>query len=182
MAFRVLYDANALFGALQRSILVRVGVAQARFNLRVLLTDRILDEMVDAVRTKYSNFSEEQGESLKKAIGDAIPDCRVIGYEYAIEGVDIRDPGDRHVVTAAIHATVQLIITDDLDFTATALTPHDLEAQSPDDFLTDLFGLDAAGVRQIVSDEAAARDCTIEELVDLLEQRGLIRLAQHLRR
>lgn len=52
MAFRVLYDANAVFGALQRNILVRVGVAQAKFNLRVLLTERILDEMISHVSKK----------------------------------------------------------------------------------------------------------------------------------
>ncbi|MEX2323901.1 MAG: PIN domain-containing protein [Acidimicrobiia bacterium] len=182
MAFRVLYDANAVFGALQRSILVRVGVAQARFNLRVLLTDAILDEMVDAVRRKYSDFSETQGESLKLAIKEAIPDCLVTGYNYAIESVTIADPDDGHVVAAAIHSNSQLIITDDVAFTSDALEPHGLEAQSPDDFLTDLFDLNPATVRQIVNDEASERNCDTEELIDLLEQRGLIRLAQHLRR
>ena len=71
MAFRVLYDANAVFGALQRSNLVRVGAAQAKFNLRVLLTDRILEEMVTAVRRKYPDFSEAQGKSLISAIKEA---------------------------------------------------------------------------------------------------------------
>jgi len=46
LAFSVLYDANALFGALQRSILVRVGTYQKKINLGVLLTERVLDEMV----------------------------------------------------------------------------------------------------------------------------------------
>ncbi|MEX1208944.1 MAG: PIN domain-containing protein [Acidimicrobiia bacterium] len=182
MAFRVLYDANALFGALQRSILVRVGVKQAKFNLRVLLTDRILDEMAGAVQGKYPDFSNEQGESLKQAIKDAIPDCLVDSYDYAIVSVDIDDPDDKHVVAAAIHSSAQLIITNDADFSPSALEPHSLEAQTPDDFLTDLFDLDLAAVRQIVNDEAATRDCTAEDLADLLEQRGLIRFAQHLRR
>lgn len=63
MAFRVLYDANAVFGALQRSILVRVGAVQATFNLRVLLTERILDEMIGHVSTKYPDFTDGQGAS-----------------------------------------------------------------------------------------------------------------------
>lgn len=182
MAFRVLYDANAVFGALQRSILVRVGVAQARFNLRVLLTDRILEEMITAVRGKYPDFTEEQGNNLVQAIVEAIPDCLVTGYDHAIDSVAIDDPDDRHVVAAAIHSNAQLIITDDVDFTRDALEPHGLEAQSPDDFLTDLFDLDPATVRQIVNDEAGQRGFDPEELIDMLEERGLIRLAQHLRR
>lgn len=182
MAFRVLYDANAVFGALQRSILVRVGVAQAKFNLRVLLTDRILEEMVTAVRRKYPDFSGAQGKSLVLAIKEAIPDCLVTGYDYAIEGVVIDDPDDRHVVAAALHSSSQLIITDDIAFTPAALEPHSLEAQSPDDFLTDLFDLDPAAVRQIVNDEAGERGYDTEDMVDLLEERGLMRLAEHLRR
>lgn len=187
MAFRVVYDANAVFGALQRSILVRVGVArvgvaQAKFNLRVLVTERILDEMVVAVRRKYQDFTEVQGENLVQAIVEAIPDCLVAGYDHAIDSVGIDDPDDRHVVAAAIYSNAQLIITDDVDFTPDALEPHGLEAQSPDDFLTDLFDLDPAAVRQIANDEASQRGCDPEELVDLLEERGLIRLAQHLRR
>ncbi len=58
MAFSVLYDANALFGALQRSILVRVGIYQTKLNLRVLLTDRMLDEMVCAVKRTYVDFTD----------------------------------------------------------------------------------------------------------------------------
>ena len=182
MAFRVLYDANAVFGALQRSILVRVGVAQAKFNLGVLLTERILDEMIDHVSEKYPDFTDVQGASLKSAMISAIPDCLVTGFEYAIEAAEIADPDDRHVLAAAIHADVQIIVTDDQDFAPEVLEPHGIDKQSPDDFLTDLFDLDQAAMRQLVSDEAAARGVSFDDVVELLEQRGMIRLAQHLRR
>jgi predicted nucleic acid-binding protein len=182
MAFRVLYDANAIFGALQRSILVRVGVVQARFNLRVLLTERIIDEMIDQVSATYPDFSASQGAGLKEAIIAAIPDCLVTGFEYAIDAAEIADPDDRHVIAAAIHADAQTIVTNDQDFAPDVLRPHAIDRQSPDDFLTDLFDLDQAAMRQVVSDEAATRDLAFEEVVELLEQRGLIRFAQHLRR
>jgi len=182
LAFLVLYDANALFGALQRSILVRVGVYQTRFNLQVLLTARILDEMVDAVRRKYVDFTEAQGESLREAIVEAIGDSLVAGYEHLEPTADVADRDDRHVLAAALHANADAIITNDLGFDAAALAPHDLVAQTPDDFLTDLFDLNPTAIRQIVTKEADRREETFDSLTRLLEARGLIRFAQHLRR
>ena len=183
MSFRVIYDAWAVFGALQRSVLVRVGEKQAAFNLRVLLTDEILDEMTRSVQTRYPDFADEQARSLRIAILDAIPDCLVVGYGYAKARVQIGDIDDRHVVAAGIHAKAQLIVTDDADFTPAVLEAHGLEAQSPDDFLTDLFDLNETVMRLIVAEEAMSREIPIDELIDLLEDRsGLIRFSQHLRR
>lgn len=182
MSFRVLYDANAVFGALQRSILVRVGQHQVEFHLRVFLTEEILDEMVMAVSEKYSDFTAEQGASLKAAMIDAIPDCLLTDFAHAMDTAQISDPKDRHVLAAAIHGRVQVIVTDDQDFDASSLDPHSIESQYADDFLTDLFDLNEAAMRQIVGEEASARGETVDATVELLEQRGLIRLAQHLRR
>lgn len=183
MAFRVLYDANAVFGALQRSVLVRVGEKQPSFNLRVLLTDEILTEMIRAVSSRYSDFDDTQAINLKTAMIEAIPDCLVTGYQHRLNEVYISDPDDRHVVAAALHAQAQIIVTDDQHFDPASLAPHDLEAQSPDDFLTDLFDLNEPIMRQLVGEEASERDIAYEHVVDLLETRsGLIRFAQHLRR
>lgn len=182
MSFRVIYDANALFGALQRSILVRVGVHQTKFNLRIMITHEILDEMTAAVRNKYPDFSTEQGDSLKAAIIASVSDCLVTDYDQLVPTLEISDPDDRHVLAAAIHARAQAIITDDRDFDQVSLEPYDLVAQSPDDFLTDLFDLNPTAMRQLVAEEAFTRDDTIDDLIDLLEERGLIRFAQHLKR
>jgi len=137
--FQVVYDANALFGALQRSIFVRVGVHQTKFNLRILVTHEILDEMVAAVRDKYPDFSAEQGTSLKDAILAAMADCLVTDYEDSVHISRISDLDDRHVLAAAIHSNAQAIAADDTDFDDESLEPHGLIAQRPDDFLTDLF-------------------------------------------
>jgi hypothetical protein len=102
LSFHVVYDANALFGALQRSVLVRVGVHQTKFNVRILVTHKILDEMVAAVRDRYPDFSAKQGTSLKDAILAAMADCLVTGYEDSVHIARISDPDDRHVLAAAI--------------------------------------------------------------------------------
>ncbi|MFV9672762.1 MAG: PIN domain-containing protein [Acidimicrobiia bacterium] len=116
MAFRVLHDANAIFGALQRSILVRVGEKQTSFHLRVLLTEEILTEMVQAVSARYPDFDDRQAAGLKTAMIEAIPDSLVTGYQYGVDAIDIADPDDRHVVAAAIHGRAQIIVTGDRHF------------------------------------------------------------------
>lgn len=161
---------------------MRVGVHQTKFNLRIMITHEILDEMTAAVQNKYPDFSTEQGDSLKEAIVASVSDCLVTDYGHLIPTVEISDPDDRHVLAAAIHTRAQAIITDDRDFDQASLEPHDLVAQSPDDFLTDLFDLSPTAMRQLVAEEASARNETVDDLVELIEERGLIRFAQHLKR
>jgi len=161
---------------------VRVGVHQTKFNLRILVTHEILDEMVAAVRDKYPDFSAEQGTSLKDAILAAMADCLVTDYEDSVHISRISDLDDRHVLAAAIHSNAQAIAADDTDFDDESLEPHGLIAQRPDDFLTDLFDLNPPARKQLVIEEASGRNTTLDDLTELLEERGLIRFAQHLKR
>jgi len=41
----------------------------------------------------------------------AVPDCRVEGYEPLIEGLELPDASDRHVLAAAIRAGAQAIVS-----------------------------------------------------------------------
>jgi hypothetical protein len=59
----------------------------------------------------------------------AVPDCLVTGHEHLIDGLDLPDRDDRHVLAAAIHAGAQTIVTANLkDFPSVALAPYGLEA------------------------------------------------------
>ena len=62
----------------------------------------------------------------------------VSGYEPLIEGLKLPDPGDRHVLAAAIKSGAQVIVTRNLKhFPASDLEPWDIEAKSPDRGLPD---------------------------------------------
>ncbi len=59
-----------------------------------------------------------------------------------IAGLTLPDPGDRHVLAAAIHARADVIVTYNLkDFPTATLKPYGLEAQHPDEFIGHLIDL-----------------------------------------
>lgn len=72
----------------------------------------------------------------------AVPDCLVTGYEGMADSVTLPDPDDRHVLAAAIRCQAGVIVTYNLkDFPADKLAPFGIEAQHPDDFVSNLFEL-----------------------------------------
>lgn len=66
-------------------------------------------------------------------------------------------PKDRHVLAAAIVAGAQVIVTKNLkDFPAESLLPYSIEAQTPDEFLMNLFDDQPDIIAQLVHDQADA--------------------------
>jgi hypothetical protein len=64
------------------------------------------------------------------------------------------DPKDRHVAAAALKAGAQVIVTSNLrDFQT---LPDGVVAQSPDEFLSNLFDLDPDGIVELLREQAAA--------------------------
>jgi len=77
----------------------------------------------------------------------------VTGYESLVLAMQ-NDPKDRHVVAAAVKVGAQVITTANLkDFTP---LPDNIEAQSPDEFLCNLFDLDPAGFVELLREQADA--------------------------
>ena len=70
-----------------------------------------------------------------------VSDVLVTGFEDLVPSLELPDPGDRHVLAAAIRAEADIIVTANLkDFPASSLAPHGLEAEHPDAFLARLCG------------------------------------------
>lgn len=148
MAFVVLYDACVLHDSLLRDLLIRLA-RKRKLNLRARWSEAILDEMVRSILTRRPDLDSERLARTRQLMCDAIPDCLITGFEPLIEGLSLPDPGDRHVLAAGIKAGAQVIVTyNDRHFPETALTPFDIEAQHPDEFLIRLFDLDASTVRE----------------------------------
>ena len=124
---------------------------------RVRWTDDILDEVR---RTLVGDLgkSDVQAERRIAAMKRAFPDALVASHRRLIAAMPNEvDAKDRHVVAAAVAAGASVIVTSNLrDFPAPALLLLGIEAQSPDDFLTHLFALDAEAMKAIIVKQADA--------------------------
>ena len=116
---------------------------------------------------------------------DAVPDCMVSGHERMIDGLELPDPDDRHVLAAAIRAGAQAIVTFNLkDFPESQLVSYEIEAIHPDDFVLDLLDLWPAAVVNAVREQAAALkrpSMTPAQVLEILRSNGLVRSVAKLR-
>ena len=156
MTFIVVYDANVLYPNTLRDLLIRVsqaGLVQARW------TNEILEEMLRALSRNRPDILPDKLDRLRQLMNEAVRDCLVSGYEPIIEGLKLPDPGDRHVLAAAVKAGAQVIVTSNLKhFPAADLRQWDIEAKSPDDFVLDLVGIDRRAVAACVQQDCRFAD------------------------
>jgi len=136
--FVVLLDANVLFPFRVRDALLRfaeAGLYRARWSAQ------ILEEWESNLIKKKPHLAESIKSQLK-AMKRTFPESLVVGFEPLMEGLDLPDENDRHVLAAAIQCGAQHIITENLkDFPLEVLEPLDLEAVSADTFLASTFEL-----------------------------------------
>ena len=137
--FTVIYDANVLYPAPLRSVLMFLAQTEL---FRARWTWAIHEEWIRNLLLKRPDLSREKLVVLRDLMNEAIPDSLVTGYEPAIEGLVLPDPDDRHVLAAALRANAEIIVTANLkDFPPEDLKPYHVIAQHPDDFIVDLIDL-----------------------------------------
>lgn len=182
MSFVVLYDANVLYPSALRDLLIRVaqaGLVQAKW------TDQILDEVFDNLAANRPDLDVLRLARTRDLMNRAVRNCLVTGYEALIEAIELPDPGDRHVLAAAIKAHAQVIVTRNLkDFPPAALEQWDVEAKSADDFILDQIDLDRDAVYvavQRIADSRGNPPATFADVLAMLERDGLVESAAALR-
>lgn len=142
--FTVLYDANVLYPAPLRDLLMQLALQDiylARW------TDEIHDEWINNLLQHRPDLKLETLQRTREMMNSHVRDCLVTDYQPLIAGLQLPDPSDRHVLAAAIKAGANVIVTyNTRDFPATQLEPFGIEAQHPDDFLVYQFDLHKAAV------------------------------------
>ena len=92
-----LYDANVLYPATLRDVLVELATAGL---FRARWTDAIHDEWTRNLLADRPDLSPAAVDRVRRLVDAAVPDCLVTGYEPLVAGLDLPDPGDRHVPAA----------------------------------------------------------------------------------
>ncbi len=159
--FRVVLDANVLFPFAVRDTRLR---AAALGMYQVHWSEEILDEATrNLIATGRMN--DEQAAHLMAAMRNAFPEALVREHEALIPSMP-NDEKDRHVAAIAVKAGEQVVVTSNLkDFHP---MPDGVEAQSPDDFLLDLFDLGPTDMVELLQRQAAALKRPPVTLDDLL--------------
>lgn len=172
--FTAVYDACVLYPAPLRDFLMWLALS-GRFRAR--WSAQIHDEWKRNLVKNRPDLTAEQVDRTSDLMDRAIPDGLVTGHEVLIEGLTLPDPGDRHVLAAAIRCHASVIVTfNEKDFPAEVLQLFGLEAQHPDVFVENLFDLDQAAVvaaaqRQRQQLKNPAMD--VDRYLDVLLKQGL---------
>lgn len=136
--FVVVLDANVLFPFRVRDCLLRfaeAGLYRARWS------PQILDEWARTLMEKCPHLRSSI-RSQQDAMAHAFPEAVIEGHEDLIPALNLPDRNDRHVLAAAIRASAQHIITENLrDFPTEALAIYGIEAVSADQFLSSTYEL-----------------------------------------
>lgn len=108
-------------------------------------SDEIHEEWIRNLLKNDPDRDPQILQRTRELMDKNVPDALVCGYEGLIEGLDLPDEGDRHVLAAAIQGHAEGIITFNLkDFPNDTLSTFGISAIHPDEFLSDMFELDPA--------------------------------------
>lgn len=180
--FTVVYDACVLFPAPMRDLLMWLALTDV---FRARWSNQIHEEWISSLLKERPDLSRETLERTRTFMNSNVRDCLVTGYEGLIDSIQLPDPGDRHVVAAAIHCGATLIVTANIkDFPAEKLGPYNLEAQHPDDFIFNLFDLHPAAVVQAVAQQRRSLKNPpkpVGDFLDTLLKQGLTQTVDKLR-
>ena len=180
--FTAFYDANVLYPAELRNLLMHLAMTGL---FRAKWSNGVHEEWITALLRNRPDLSREKLERTRMLMDKHAEDALVTGYEGLIEGLHLPDPNDRHVLAAAIRGRADVIVTANVrDFPADTLTPFEIEAQHPDEFVLHLLGL-APGV--VVEAAGRHRESlknpakTVAEYLLTLETQGLTQTVSVLR-
>lgn len=180
--FVVILDANVLFPFRIRDVLLTFaheGLFRARF------TEQIMAEWTENLLV-LKPWLKDSIRSQVGMIGQKFDECFVTGHMPLIEGLDLPDKGDRHVLAAAIRCSAQVIVTENKrDFPKDLLEEYDIEVLGADEMLVntyEIFPTEAARALGKVRRRYKNPPMNVSEFLLDLTRAGLPKLAAIARR
>jgi len=178
---RALLDANVLYPAALRSLLIDLsvlGVYQAHW------TDEIHDEWIRNLLVNRPDLDPLKLQRTRALMDRALDTARITGHEALIQELHLPDPDDRHVLAAALHAGAELIVTQNLsDFPETVLGPLGVQAVHPDRFIGEFLATQPDEVLEALRRGRARYRSPVlsgQEMLVMLERQGLATTVEQL--
>ena len=181
-SYTVLFDACVMYPAPLRSYLMylaNTGLFRAKWS------EQIHDEWIRNLLINNTSIKPEQLERVRKLMNEHVLDSVVVGYEHIIDGLELPDVDDRHVLAAAIQGNAETIVTFNLkDFPNAYLDRYDIRAVHPDEFLSDLYSIDAGAILKAAQQHINSLKnppFTATEYLDCLQKQKLPKFVSFLR-
>jgi hypothetical protein len=180
---RAFLDASVLYPVSLRHLLMRFALANL---FQPQWSAHVHEEWIRAVLRDNPHIPTARLQALRDAMDRRIDDAVVTGYEHIVETLTLPDPGDRHVLAAAITGGATIILTHNLrDFPSSALAGHGVTALHPDPFIRGLLDVDPDSVIEAVRDQQSSLVnplISMPELLGIFERIGLVETVAELRR
>lgn len=181
--FTALYDANVLYPAPLRDLLMHLAMTGL---FRAKWSNEIHEEWIRSVLKDREDLTRQQLERTRDLMNEHVLDCVVESYESIIPSLTLPDENDRHVLAAAIRCKADVIVTFNLkDFPKSELGKFDVEPQHPDEFVHNMFDLNAIAVAEAVKRQRASLrnpPIDVHEFLATLENQGLVKTVDELRK
>ena len=179
--YTALLDANVLYPAPLRDLFLQLAVTDL---FKTKWSADIHREWIEALLRNEPRRDRLALERTRDLMDKATRDSLIAGYESLIPALSLPDPNDRHVLAAAIVGHCDVIVTQNLkDFPDAVLASFDIEAQHPDEFLSNHLNL-APGIFCSAVRKVRARlvhpPYTVEEYLETLTRQGLVATASEL--
>jgi len=126
-------------------------------------------------------------EARRDAMRAAVTDWEVpaLGWQAIVNSIQLSDPGDAHVLAAAIVGHADCIVTSNIrHFPSTKLDPYGIQAVHPDQFIINQWDLDeliAVAAFKRMRARRQKPEETAEGFAQAIERNGLAATAQRLR-
>jgi predicted nucleic acid-binding protein len=143
-----------------------------KYVYRILWSQDVLDETRRSLIAN-AGLSEEQADRRIAKMQEAFPEALVTGYGELVPSMG-NDPGDRHVLAAAVVGKADVIVTDNPGhFPESVCSAFDLEIQTADQFLMHSLSLYPDVVAGVFLDQAQASrpPTSLEDALDRAQGR-----------
>lgn len=184
---------NARYTALlDACVLYPIAIADSLMSLATTglfaakWTTRIEAEWIAALETDRPALAGKLAYR-RDQMREAVPDWEIPepAWRPLLDGLNLPDPDDNHVLAAAIAGHADCIVTSNLrDFPTAAVIPYGIEAVDPDRFIVnqwDLNPLVVVAAFKHMRTRWKKPEATPEDFANALERNGLPVTAQRLR-